>query len=41
VFGPGSIQQAHKPNEFIEMAQVEACIGFMRKLAGWAAAAPA
>ncbi|MGH6880334.1 acetylornithine deacetylase [Hypericibacter sp.] len=38
VFGPGSIQQAHKPNEFIEIAQVEACVGFMRKLAAWAAA---
>lgn len=40
VFGPGSIQQAHKPNEFIEIAQVEACIGFMRKLSAWAASAP-
>jgi acetylornithine deacetylase len=39
VFGPGSIQQAHKPNEFIEIAQVEACVGFMRKLAAWAATA--
>jgi len=38
VFGPGSIQQAHKPDEFIEIAQVEACVGFMRKLAAWAAA---
>jgi len=41
VFGPGSIQQAHKPNEFIEIAQVEACVTFMQKLAGWAASAPA
>lgn len=40
VFGPGSIQQAHKPNEFIEIAQVEACIGFMQKLSAWAASAP-
>lgn len=37
VFGPGSIQQAHKPDEFIEIAQVEACIAFLRKLAAWAA----
>ncbi len=37
VFGPGSIQQAHKPNEFIEVAQVEACVDFMHKLGSWAA----
>ena len=37
IFGPGSIQQAHKPNEFIEIAQVEACIAFMHKLSDWAA----
>jgi acetylornithine deacetylase len=35
VFGPGSIEQAHQPNEFIEIAQVEACVDFMQKLAGW------
>lgn len=39
IFGPGSIQQAHKPNEFIEIAQVEACVDFMRKLGAWAARA--
>jgi acetylornithine deacetylase len=32
VCGPGSIEQAHKPNEFIELAQVEACASFLRKL---------
>ncbi|MCW5732367.1 MAG: acetylornithine deacetylase [Alphaproteobacteria bacterium] len=32
VCGPGNIREAHKPNEFIEMTQVEACIGFMRRL---------
>jgi acetylornithine deacetylase len=37
IFGPGSIQQAHKPNEFIEIAQVEACVAFMHKLSSWAA----
>jgi len=37
VCGPGSIDQAHKPNEFIEIEQVDACIAFMRKLAAWAA----
>ena len=35
VCGPGSIEQAHKPNEFIALSQVEACENFMRKLAAW------
>jgi acetylornithine deacetylase len=33
VCGPGSIGQAHQPDEYIEIAQVEACIAFMRRLA--------
>ncbi len=33
VCGPGSIEQAHQPDEYIEMAQLEAGIGFMRRLA--------
>jgi acetylornithine deacetylase len=33
VCGPGSIDQAHQPDEFIEIAQVEACIAFLRRLA--------
>lgn len=32
VCGPGSIEQAHKPNEYIELAQVEACERFLRRL---------
>ncbi len=32
VCGPGSIDQAHQPDEFIAVAQIEACIGFMRRL---------
>jgi len=32
VCGPGSIEQAHKPNEFVELAQLEACERFLRKL---------
>ena len=32
VCGPGSIDQAHAPDEFIEIAQVEAGIAFMRRL---------
>jgi acetylornithine deacetylase len=33
VCGPGSIDQAHQPDEFITIGQIEACIGFMRRLA--------
>jgi acetylornithine deacetylase len=32
VFGPGSIAQAHKPDEYISLEQVEACVEFMRRL---------
>jgi len=34
--GPGSIAQAHQPNEFIDLDQIEACIAFMHKLKEWA-----
>ena len=33
VCGPGSIDQAHKPDEFIDISQLAACIAFMRGLA--------
>ncbi|MGH6821670.1 MAG: M20/M25/M40 family metallo-hydrolase, partial [Methylocella sp.] len=33
VCGPGSIGQAHQPDEYIEIAQIEACIAVMRRLA--------
>ena len=33
VCGPGSIDQAHQPDEYVEIAELEACIGFMRALA--------
>lgn len=33
VCGPGSIQQAHKPNEFVVIDQVLKCEQFMRRLA--------
>ena len=36
IFGPGDIAQAHQADEFIEIAQVEACEAFMRKLFDWA-----
>jgi len=32
VCGPGSIEQAHQPNEFISVAQVGECATFLRKL---------
>jgi len=32
ICGPGSIDQAHKPNEFITLDQVAACEAFMRRL---------
>jgi acetylornithine deacetylase len=33
VCGPGSIRQAHQADEFIELAQIRECIGFMHRLA--------
>jgi acetylornithine deacetylase len=36
ICGPGSIAQAHQPNEFIALDQIEACIAFLRKLKDWA-----
>ena len=36
VCGPGSIDQAHQPNEFVEITQVEACAALLRKLGDWA-----
>jgi len=32
VCGPGSIDQAHQPNEYIEEAQIHACEAMLRKL---------
>ncbi len=32
VFGPGSIEQAHQPDEWIEVAQLEACATFVDRL---------
>ena len=33
VCGPGSIEQAHKPDEFVEIAQLEACEAMLGRLA--------
>jgi acetylornithine deacetylase len=32
VCGPGSIEQAHKADEFVALAQLDACTAFLRKL---------
>ena len=32
VVGPGDIDVAHKPNEFIEISQLEECLGFLDRL---------
>lgn len=32
VFGPGSISQAHKADEFLALEQVDACVDFLRRL---------
>ena len=32
VCGPGSIAQAHQPDEYVELGQLEACDGFLRRL---------
>jgi acetylornithine deacetylase len=32
VFGPGSIEQAHKPDEFLALDQLDACVAFLRRL---------
>jgi acetylornithine deacetylase len=38
ICGPGSIQQAHQPNEFIALEQLQACDGFLQRLLDWARA---
>lgn len=37
IFGPGSIEQAHLPDEFIATSQLEQCNTFIAKLTDWAA----
>jgi len=32
ICGPGSIEQAHQPNEFLAISEVEACQDFLRKV---------
>jgi acetylornithine deacetylase len=33
VCGPGRIDQAHQPDEFIDIAELAACLEFLRGLA--------
>lgn len=37
VCGPGSIAQAHQPDEFVEIDQIEACLALLTKVIDWAA----
>jgi len=37
IFGPGSIEQAHLPDEFVAVSQMEACHDFIAQLTDWAA----
>lgn len=39
VCGPGDIAQAHTPNEWIELSQIEACERFMENILVWATSA--
>jgi acetylornithine deacetylase len=32
ICGPGSIAQAHQPDEWVEIAQIESCVGFLERL---------
>ena len=36
ICGPGDIAQAHKPNEFVAISQLNDCMKFMSGLADWA-----
>ena len=39
ICGPGSIEQAHQPDEFVEISQMERGWSFMRRLMEWSATA--
>jgi len=32
VCGPGSIEQAHKPDEFVELDQLDQCLAMLNRL---------
>ncbi|TVQ28971.1 MAG: acetylornithine deacetylase [Geminicoccaceae bacterium] len=35
VIGPGSIERAHRPDEFVETQELEACLGFLARLGAY------
>jgi len=37
ICGPGSIAQAHQPNEFIEREQLSLCLAFLERVGQWCA----
>ena len=37
ICGPGSVDQAHQPDEFLTVSQLQECTDFVRKIAHWAA----
>ena len=40
VCGPGDIEQAHKPDEFVALDQLVQCSAFLARLKDWAAGTP-
>jgi acetylornithine deacetylase len=38
ICGPGSIEQAHRPDEFVALSELDACAAFLRKVIGKASA---
>jgi acetylornithine deacetylase len=36
VIGPGDIAQAHTPNEFVHIEELEKCLAFLGRVADWA-----
>jgi acetylornithine deacetylase len=36
ICGPGSIDQAHRPDEYVEVSQLAECSDFLVKLGDWA-----
>ncbi len=37
IFGPGNIEQAHLPDEFVTIQQMQKCCNFLTRLGDWAA----
>ena len=33
ICGPGDIAQAHQPDEFVALSEIDACVAFMQRLA--------